>query len=196
MSVNEDSNEIKVFEHWDIEYQNTAAAYRELHSLFIRIVSMYLSIMTILITVVLAVSQWGKGQHVEWLMPTFRLVCLLLGIAGLVFVVVLIRYRFLIIQHARWLNGLRHVLQQSEGWSWIQDTGLPLDPKYPHYLEIGREMGFFVVLGAIVNSFYFYLGIKLPNISIGALPLIWYSLASIGVHLVVYYLMSSVEEGR
>lgn len=131
----------------------------------------------------------------EWLLPSFRLVCLIIGLAGTLFTVLLIQYRFLIVESARWLNSLRYALQRSKEGSWVKDTGLPTDASFPRYYEPFREIGILVIMGAIVNSFYFYLSFNLPDVDITC-ELLWWVLGSFAIHELIYYGMSVRREAK
>lgn len=187
----------EIFQHWDVQYENVAELHRNMHNVFLRVLYLYLSIVTVPLTLVIVIGQAvglvGAIQQETWLLPTFRLVCLLIGIAGVLFVLILMRYRFLIIESARWLNGLRQVLVQSGLHSWIRDTGLPTNPRHPAYYEPLRETGLLVIVGAVINSFYFYLVYSLPHpaLSIG---LIWWLIGSVGFHELIYYALASQRE--
>jgi len=181
--------------YWKTEHQTAAEGHRNLHTIFTRIVSIYITIAVIPITAIVALTQIGTFQDAQWLIPTFRLVFLLIGIAEILFIAILIRYRFLIVEAARWLNSLRCVLQQLKNQSWINDVSLPLDPNHPKFHEPFREMGIFVTFGSFVNSGYLYLSQNFPDVCI-SIELIWWALISLAIHHVIYYVMSLSREKR
>lgn len=193
MGVGQSVDGPEALQHWRVQYENVAELHRNMHNVFVRVISIYLTLVTVPFTlavvIIQATGQLGVTQQEAWFLSTFKLVSLLIGVAGLLFVLILIRYRFRIIESARQLNGLRQVLVQSGLHSWIRGTGLPTNPRYPKYWEPAKEAGLLVFAGAVINSFYFYLAYSLlpPAHPIG---FIWCLFGSVGFHELIYYYLA------
>jgi len=182
-----------VLGYWKTEHQTAAEGHRNLHTLFTRIVSLYITVAVIPITAIVALTQIGTFQETQWLIPTFRIVFLIIAVAEILFIAILIRYRFLIVEAARWLNSLRCVLQKLTNQSWINDVNLPLDPSHPKFYEPFREMGIFVTFGSLVNSGYLYLVQNFPDVCVSTGLLKW-ALISLAIHHGMYCVMSIIRE--